>query len=83
MMPPVGLAPLSFLEVPPRWPPRLILAPSRYARGPAVPGGAAFPMRAGDPLVRACRRRSAATGVGVSATEQVGLERQTDVASLR
>ena len=87
MMPPFGLAPLGFLEVPP---PELIAlaAEAHFAfvtlrTRPAVPGGAAFPMRAGDPLARACRRRSAETGVAIGAIEQVGLARGTDVASLR
>jgi sugar phosphate isomerase/epimerase len=87
MIPAFGLAPLGFLEVPP---PELIalaaaagFASVTLRTRPALPGGAAFPMRLGDPLLRACRRRSAETGVGVSAIEQVGLARATDVAQLR
>jgi len=87
MMPPFGLAPLGFLEVSP---PELVALAAEadfncvtLRTRPAVPGGAAFPMRAGDPLARACRRRSAETGVSISAIEQVGLARATDVASLR
>lgn len=87
MIPPFGLAPLGFLEVPP---PELIglAAEAQFASvtlrtRPAVPGGAAFPMRIGDPLLRACRRRSAETGVGVGAIEQVGLERTTEIGALR
>ena len=87
MIPAFGLAPLGFLEVPP---PELIalaaaagFASVTLRTRPAVPGGVAFPMRLGDPLLRACRRRSAETGVGVSAIEQVGLARTTDVAELR
>ena len=77
MIPGFGLAPLGFLDVPP---PRLIalaaeagFASVNLRTAPAVPGGAAFPMRARDDLVRACRRRLAETGISVRAIEQVGL----------
>jgi hypothetical protein len=58
MIPGFGLAPLGFLDVPPR---QLIalaaeagFASVNLRTAPAVPGGAAFPMRARDELVRAC-----------------------------
>jgi len=77
MIPGFGLAPLGFLDVPP---PQLIalaaeagFASVNLRTAPAVPGGAAFPMRARDDLVRACRRRLAETGISVRAIEQVGL----------
>jgi sugar phosphate isomerase/epimerase len=87
MIPRFGLAPLGFLDLPP---PQLIalaaeagFASVNLRTAPAVPGGAAFPMRAGDDLVRACRRRLADTGISVRTIEQVGLGRTTNVASLR
>jgi len=87
MIPQFGLAPLGFLDLPP---PQLIalaaeagFASVNLRTAPAVPGGAAFPMRAGDDLVRACRRRLADTGISVRTIEQVGLGRATNVASLR
>ena len=86
MIPRFGLAPLGFLEVPP---PQFIalaaaagFASVNLRTAPAVPGGAAFPMRAGDDLLRACRRRLAETGISVRAVEQVGLSRATDVDAL-
>jgi sugar phosphate isomerase/epimerase len=87
MIPQFGLAPLGFLDLPP---PQLIalaaeagFASVNLRTAPALPGGAAFPMRAGDDLVRACRRRLADTGISVRTIEQVGLGRTTKVASLR
>ena len=68
-----GLAPLGFLDVPP---PQLIalaaeagFASVNLRTAPAVLGGAAFPMRAGDDLVRACRGRLADTGLSLRAIE--------------
>jgi sugar phosphate isomerase/epimerase len=87
MMPRFGLAPLGFLDVPPLEFITLAAAAGfasvNLRTAPAVPGGAAFPMRAGDDLVRACRRRLAETGISLRAIEQVGLGRATDVTSLR
>jgi sugar phosphate isomerase/epimerase len=87
MIPAFGLAPLGFLEVPP---PDLIAlaAAAGFASvslrlRAAVPGGPAFPMRTGDDLMRACRRRIAETGIQVLAIEQVGLDRATSVPALR
>ena len=87
MIPLFGLAPLGFLEV---GPPDLIalaaetgFASVNLRTRPAVPGGAAFPIAPGSELMRACRRRIAATGVRVLAIEQVGLDRTTDVPALR
>ena len=87
MIPPFGLAPLGFLDVSPL---ELItvaaeagFASVNLRTRPAVPGGAAFPMRVGSEPLRACRRRIAETGVRVVAIEQVGLDRSTNVASLR
>ena len=87
MIPQFGLAPLGFLDVPP--PEFIALAAAagfasvNLRTAPAVPGGAAFPMRAGDAGVRACRRRLAETGISVRAIEQVGLDRTTNVAALK
>ena len=91
MIPPFGLAPLGFLDVSPL---ELItvaaeagFASVNLRTRPAVPRGAAFPMRVGSEPLRACRRRIAETGVRVVAIEQVGLQvgldRSTNMASLR
>jgi sugar phosphate isomerase/epimerase len=87
MIPAFGLAPLGFLDVSPI---ELLtvaaeagFASINLRTRPAVPGGAAYPMRVGSELLRACRRRIAETGVRVVAIEQVGLDRSTNVASLR
>src|SRR5262245_9718740 len=87
MIPLFGLAPLGFLEVAP--PDLIVLAAEagfasvNLRTRPAVPGGAAFPIAPGSELLRTCRRRIAATGVRVRAIEQVGLDRTTDLPSLR
>jgi hypothetical protein len=80
MTPRFGLAPLGFLEAVPPPEPIGLAAEAEFASvtlrtRPAVRGGAALPMRNGDPLLRACRRRRAETAVSIGAIEQVGLER--------
>jgi sugar phosphate isomerase/epimerase len=88
MMPPTfGLAPLGFLDMAP---PDFVamageagFASVALRTRAAVPRGHEHPLVLGSPATRETLRVMADTGVRVTQVEQVGLFRDTDVASLR
>lgn len=87
MKPEIGLCPLGFLEMPP---PALIELAARAGfssvglrNRAAVPEGAEHPIQTDKVLMRDTKRAVAATGLRVASVEQIGLFRDTDIASLR
>lgn len=84
---PMVLCPLGFLELEPS---ALIGVAARAGfqgvvlrTRAALPGGPAYPMHLGDARFERTRAELDAQGVVVEAVEQIGLDRELDVASLR